>query len=644
MFALCGRRNSESVVNPFASCRAGIKGVNSTFRVPPSVQGDHNITLRDVTSGNVTTPVLFTVTTTYRLLSKPKWVQEGLNTTLTLSVNGGSANTSYGFTVRVTDPTGQSYTTKLSVITNSSGSGQGTIRYYADFPGAHTNYLGTYEVTANQTVASTAFTVGLTDAVEYKRLETVYIRGSGYLQPDEKVWINITFGGKNVTSEKKSAVNGAVETGWQIPANASLGIYTVTLKSASVLGTTKPLADTQNFTVVEFHCQVQTQNLDGEPLANVTVEMSDAATLKVLDRQKTNGTGWAEFLLKSGNYTFTALWKNDKVEVGRLSDQAVPGNTSLVLGCKLAQLRISVKDRDGAPISFVNITLAYNYTMRDGQKILEVETFETDPGGFAVVNNTLVDVRFRIEARRYDRLFNETLIEKLPPSRWVNITCPIYTLFVHVLDSRRLPISNLQVEIYEWTIYKRPMESRVTNGTGWAVFDLPLGRYKVSVLSLSQKLGRAPLNETILDLFEEKQLAPFYCKLLNLDLSVAVVDFFGSPFPNVMVKVEREGVEVESKTTGPDGRTSLLNLIGGDYSISTYLGGSLLGIKPLRLDAPKEIVFKVDKYVAMGGNPVETSQFITLISIGSVILLMVLALKYKKIWQAVSKKKAEEGR
>ncbi len=630
------------------SCTAESKMVNGTFRVPPSTMGEHNVTLRDVTSSNATTPVLFTVTTTYRLLPKPRWVQEGLNTGLILSVNGGSANTSYRFTVIVIDPTGQNHTANLSVAMNSSGSGQNTIRYYADFPsGAHTNYLGTYQVTANQTLATTAFTVGLTDAAEYKRLETVYIRGSGYLQPDEQVWINLTFGGENVFSNKTSAANGVVEASWEIPANASLGTYSVTLKSATVPGTTKPLADAQNFTVVKLQCLVQTKNLDGEPVANVTVELTDEATSQVLDRQKTNGTGWAKFLLKTGNYTFTALWKDEKAEISRLSNQVITGNSSLILECKLAQLRISVKDRDGAPISLVNITLAYNYTMSNGQKTLGVDYLETNHMGLAAVN-TLVDVKYRIEARRYDQLFNETLIERLTASRWVNITCPTYTLSINVLDSRQLPVSNLQVAIYKWTVYDQPIfPPQVTNETGGTVFHLPLGRYKVSVLSYSQKLGWVPLNETILDLFEDRQ-AQIHCKLLNLDLSVAVVDFFGNPFPNVIVKVEREGVEVKSSSTGSNGRVSLPNLIGGDYSISIYWGetswGGLLGIETFRLDAPKEIVFKVDKYVVIGGNPIETSQLITLISISSMILLIVLALKYKKILQIIPKKKAEKAK
>jgi len=624
------------------SCPAGSKVVNSTFRVPPSIRGEHNVTLRDVTSGNVTTPFLFTVTTTHLLSPVLTRIREGLNTSLTLSVNGGQANMSYMFVFNVTDPAGQHYTTNLSVTTNSSGSSRGTTKYFGDFPGAHTDYVGTYRVTVNQTIANATFMVGLTDATEYKRLETVHIRGSGY-RLNETVTVSIAFGSEDVHKENRSANSkGVLESQWKIPANASLGAYAVRLRSATEQGTIKPVADVQDFTVVEFHGLVQTKNLDGEPVADVTVEVSDAATLKVLDRLKTNGTGWAEFLLKTGNYTFMALWKDNKVEIGRLSNQTITGNVSLVLECKLAQIGMTVRDRGGAPISFVNVTLAYNYTTRDNRTIPEIEYFEVDPNGILVVNNTLAGIEYRIEARRYGYLFNETLIKDLKASCWVDITCPTYTLFVHVLGSKQHPIPHLRVEVYEWTVYERSIESRVTNETGSAVFHLPLGRYKVSVLNQSQKLGWVSLNETVLDLFEEEQFLLFYCKLLDLNLSVAVVDFFGSPFPNVLVRVEREGVEVESPSTGSDGRVSLHDLIGGGYSISIYLGEVVLGVETLRLDASKEIVFKVDKYVVVGGNPMETSQLITLISVGSVILLVVLALKYKKIWQIISGRRAEE--
>jgi hypothetical protein len=194
------------------------------------------------------------VTTSYYVRAEPARIQEGLNTTITVGVNGAEAKTTYALTVNVTNPAHAHYSGTVVVSTNSTGSGSNSTLYYGDFSGgANTNYVGTYTIAVNETLATGNFTVGLTNAIEYYRFQVVSIRAANYIQPSEYAWANITWveTRETVFSENVSAVDGVIEANWTIPSNALLGNYTVTVVNSTMPGTIKPVPDTQNFTVIE---------------------------------------------------------------------------------------------------------------------------------------------------------------------------------------------------------------------------------------------------------------------------------------------------------------------------------------------------------------------------------------------------------
>ena len=612
-------------------CASGSKAVNDTFTVPASVKGNHNVTLYDVTTEKQSGPVLFTVTTSYHVSTEPTRIQEGQNTTIKVDMKGAEGEKNITLSITVTDPTTASYTAYLKITTNEDGSGSNSTIYWKDFPDANANFVGIYKIAINNTLAASNFTVGLTDKLVYGATETVYIQGSGYAS-NEKVTVDIKFGEESVKGYPKNVTagnRGNVTDSWNIPADVVTGNYTVTLANATTPGTVKELADIQDFKVKGL-CLVQTRNLDDEPVADVTVEAYNATTNEFLTSEKTNKTGWAKFILDIGNYSFNAFWMN--VHVGSLPNQTLVGNLTRILECQLARIRITVKDEAKVPLPFIDISLTCNYTTRDEENLTKTYPLETNFTGVADACNLLTNINYTLEARRYGYLFNTTLIENLTTSLWINITCPTYTLFIHVLDSKGLPLQNVQVKIYEWS--SGLIDETNTDDHGSVNFTCTFGKYRVRVYNYSSELGHTVLlNETVVNLIEDQLFFVVHCKIFNLTLSVQVTDYFGQPIPNAIVKVERkieqEYTEIASLTTESNG-TVRLPKIGGHYRISVYVLGKLCEVKSLWIDHSKNVLFKLDKYVLIGPYLLETAQLITIIII-SLTIAFFLAIERKAI-------------
>jgi hypothetical protein len=613
--------------------------VNDTFIVPPRLMGNYTVTLHDLTiKSNYTSSEPFTVQTAYFVKavvpSPPKQIQEGESTKILVNVAGGAENTRYLANVTVTDPSGAVFYNDILQLTNTTntGYGEGNTIYPADFSfGAHTNYTGTYQIAFNETLATANFTVGLTSATEYHRFEVVNIRALNYTQPNECAWVNITFAGEPLGGFPKnvSAVNGVIQYGWEIPGNASMGTYTVTVTNSTTPGTVKLVLDTQNFTIVEIPFQVQTKKLNGEVLADVNVYVYEYVngTLKYISKNKTDKEGLASLSVEGGNYTFRALWPIElqvlPIEIGNLLNQSVKETVTLTLWCWIAHMKIAVSP----PLPFINVTLTYHNI---------TSSFETNRTGIIETYNMPTNISYTIEARRYGFLFNttNTTPEKLHVEKgvtWVNVTiiCPTYTLFIHASDSKEHPIRNATVEVVEWGSGRIAGLGK-TSEWGSVRLDCTFGRYKVRVYNYSEMLGQTVvLNETVVDVVRNQFYFVLHCKTMNLDLSVKAMDYFGQFIPNAVVNIEREGVEILDLPTGSYGNASIHGIIGGDYRISLYVAGRLYRVKSLCLNESTEIIFQVGDYVMVGGYPLASNQLITGISL-TILLLCALALIYRR--------------
>jgi hypothetical protein len=611
--------------------------VTTSFVIPQTIGApsgrDVLIELIDNTVDNAVN-ITFSLYTKYNIEavvpSPPSQLQEGRITNILVNVTGGEANTVYSANITVTDPSGAVYYNDTLQLTNTTntGYGEGNITYPANFGlGANTDYVGLYTIALNETLATENFTVGLTDRLEYGRTETevvsVLIRGAGY-PAGQTIVVNVTFAEESVGDHPKyiaAGADGVVTSNWTIPSNATLGIYTVTLTDVAGMQV-KPIPDIQNFTVTELIVHCQTQNTyDNEPLAGVSV----AAYLNetYVATGITNETGWVDLRVSYGNYTFRAFWRGVEfgslVEVGSLDYTVLQNATLPPLECELAHLAITIKDEAGFPLPFINVTLTSNKT-----GLLRSETNSTG----TVKSNTFTNVSYTIEARRYGLLFSTTQIANLTVTRWVNITCPTCTLFVNVLDSKGIPLKNVEVKVYEWSSgVAEPAQSNTTDDLGSAVFHLMFGRYKVWVYNDDHTII---LNKTVVDLTEDQLFFVVHCKIFNVDLSVIVKDYFGQPISNAVVEVKRENGSILSPKSVSKGTYSFYNLTGGDCQISVSVMGTVSETRTLYLDEAKVVVFKLEKFVVVSGFLLEVTQLIAYISLGIVIALFASALIYRR--------------
>ena len=450
--------------------------------------------------------------------------------------------------------------------------------------------------------------------------------------------IDTTNGSYTIFFDEEKVKNGtAVETmvndTFNVPSRLT-GNYNITLHDITTTDNA-----TAEFTVIEIVAYCQTRNkYDQKPLANVSVNVY--VNMKHITSGTTNETGWTSLRLDRGNYAFKAFWNEELV--GSL-DGNVTGNITdymlqrtFYIECELAHTTIAVNDEAGNPLPFINV----NLTSSKPETLL----FETNSTGI-IATNAFTNVSYTIESRRYDHLFDTTLIENLTYTRdgkdRINITCPTYRLFVYVLDSKEHALKNVGVTVYEWSSERIVGSGSTDSDFGSIAFNSTFGRYKIKVDGT--EWGRkVVLNETTIDLIEDPFFFVVHCRISNLDPSVKIVDYFGQPIPNAEVKLERkfdeEYVNVVNLTTESDGTVSLPKT-GGDYRVSVHVMGECCEVRPIHLSESKAIEFKIDKYVTVGGYPIQTTQLIAYISLALLIAAFALAITYRRLWKTIKKEK-----
>jgi hypothetical protein len=197
---------------------------------------------------NVAQPVKAQAQDPWSTWAGPSRIYEGNWTTI--YVSNPASGTSTTITIRVSDPSGATYS--LTGIAIAAGATISEV--YPDDFAAHTNYTGPYAITiidesTSSPVAYGSFTVGLTDAPSYQRTLTVNIQAAGYAL-GEHVLLSIREITGTVVISTTLVANtlppgGIVTYAWTIPINQPVDYYTVSLVGATV----KPVSDVQNFYV-----------------------------------------------------------------------------------------------------------------------------------------------------------------------------------------------------------------------------------------------------------------------------------------------------------------------------------------------------------------------------------------------------------
>jgi YbbR domain-containing protein len=120
------------------------------------------------------------------------------------------------------------------------------------------------------------------------------------------------------------------------------------------------------------------------------------------------------------------------------------------------------------------------------------------------------------------------------------------------------------------------------------------------------------------------------CTLFGIQLSVAVVDFFGNPISNANVTLN--GSEKISEVTQSNGKATFNNIIGGNIQIIAQVSGTKDAYQAMTLtvNQPTSVQIKIDRYIALGSMLIPASALITILIILVAIILFALVETYRR--------------
>lgn len=592
--------------------------VNDNFTVPDLPSGTYPLTLKDVAVSSSSNPQEFTITTGYSITAVPASVQEGNSVTLNVAVKGGQQGTSYSANIVVSLP--NSATTYSKTVTLGTPNDQGTASMQINFPdasfqpaGALTDYAGSYSVSFNQSLATTKFDVNILDSNTYHKGQTVNIRATGY-QPDQTATITvISSTGQTLQSTEVTASSaGIISSSWVVSSAASIGNYTVRINPS---GTQKAIADQQTFSVIGYSVKVITNNLAGEIVPSITLQAEDANTQAVYSA--TSGPdGTANLKLETGTNVLTAFWNT--VNVGQ-TNITVSGDQTFSMTCQLTNLKINTKNAQGIDMPFVNLNITYNYQSPSGSKTGSA-TGQTGPSGSFTLNSVLPGGTYTIDASVYSQIFNagNNTASNLPSiaTSQVSIICPDESVAFNVIGYNQQGIPNARLELVE--LSNGLFYSATTDSNGATTIKATFGMYRARLFK-----DNFLINETNIQVFSSGQ-KQIRANLYGIDLSVSVVDFFGSPISNVQVTIN--GQQQLSESTQNNGKATFNDIVGGNMQIIAQASGTPNAYQAITVNVnqPSTVQIRMDKYVALGSLLIQASSLITILIILLAIILFAL--------------------
>lgn len=588
--------------------------VFSNFTIPEVPAGSYALTLTDADI-NVNSTQTFTVTVGYAINAVPSAVQEGANLVLNVSVTGGSAGASYSVTVAVALPSPVStvYSKTLSLGTANS---KGTANAQVAFPdstfspsGSLTDYAGTYTVYFNQSqsLAQNTFAVNFISSTTFHRGETVGVRATGY-QPSEPATLTITSAKSSTaidTFSTTASTDGIITSNWVVSAAADIGDYTIKITPQN---TQKAIQDSQTFTVTGYSIKVQTNSIAGAVVSGVSLQAQDPSTGTV-STAVSGPDGIANFKLEKGNQGITALWNG--VNVGQ-TNITVNGDATFSIQVQLVDLKITVKSANGIAMPFVNLNILYRYQSSEGSKTGNA-TGQTDSSGSFTLHSTLPGASYTIDASVYNQIFNaaNNTVNSLPTQAIVQvfIVAPSETVTLNVVGFNQQAIAGARIELVE--LSNGLFYSATADSNGGATIQATFGTYRARVYK-----DNALINETNVQVFSSSQ-QQIRCTLYGIQLSVKVVDFFGSPISNANVTLN--GPEKISVDTKGDGTATFNDIIGGNMQIIAQASGTKDASQAITVtvNQPTSVQIKIEKYVALGSLLIQTS------SLASMLIVLV---------------------
>ncbi len=603
--------------------------VNANFSVPAVPTGTYALRLRDVVLNTNSTEDDFQVTTSYILNALPSQVQEGSSVVINVGVTGGAPSTPYYANVSVVLPS--PLTTQYSQIvslgtTNQAGSASAQVTYpgSAFLPsGSVTDYSGTYSLNFNQSLAQSQFSVGFLDSSTYHRGQTVTIRAVGY-SSGETATLSVTgtSGGANLDSETVTAgTDGVISKAWVVPSNAAVGSYKVTITPQ---GTAKGIEDSQTFSINGYAIQVKTVNLAGDVVPQIQVQAIDGPTNTPYNSTSA-ANGIASLNLESGTDVLNAF-KNG-VNIGT-TNITVTGNATFTFQCQLTNLKIEVQNQNSIAMPFVDLAITYQFQPAAGGSQTGSASGQTDSTGVFILNSTLTGVSYTINASLYDKVFNSgnNTFNNIPaqPITTVVITCPNETVSLNVVGYNQEAVPNARIELVELT--NGIFYAATTDTSGSVTSQVSFGMYRARFYK-----DNILINQTDISVFSNTQTR-VVCSLYGIQVSVRVVDFFGSPISNANVTLNGPATERFSAMTKSDGTATFSNVVGGDMQVVAFASSGQNDYQALTLtvDQPTTVQLKIDRYVALGSLLIPVSSLIAVLVILMGIILLVIVEVYMR--------------
>ena len=624
----------------------------TTFVVPQATFGQHTMELQDVIAALNATQT-FIVQTSYTISPQslppaPRQLQEGAPVQLKAQVFGANATQSFNQTVGVTTPAASRYNATVQFSTNQTGTAESTLYYPVDFStvGANTNYTGTYVVrlykNASMVGAQNSFFIGLTNATSYHRHDWVNIRAMNYTKTNEYANITIALGTKQVNKVSLAIHNGEVIYDWQVPANASIGTYTVIVKSlnSTVTGTNKLAPDIQNFTVPGFTITFTTVNLNLEHVSavNATIYQIDPfnSSRKTLAASGvTPSSGSIGYTLERGNYSVRAFYKG--VLVNQTGLIQIYNTSSWTIVCQLTRIAITIYDgKTNVPLTFLGFVLNMTYRTTANVTKTETQIAITNVTATCLFQNQLIDANYTLTVYRAQRPFNTTRLGPIALNTKVytfSLTFPVLSLTIHAEDAKHTALDGYPVKIFDVAGGIYDNATATTNSSGNVTFGAVFGQYRIR---LYDKAEAVVLNETLFTLVNSTSLL-IRSDIFNANLTVKIVGYFGQPIPNVKVRLEREGGSPLDVNTDGSGTAFFEGVVGGNSFVSVFVGGDMVTeTTSVYVQGNAQITVSIGKYVNVLGFIMDTSQFTVMLTFIIFIVAFLLYLLFVRRNQKAS--------
>ena len=381
--------------------------------------------------------------------------------------------------------------------------------------------------------------------------------------------------------------------------------------------------------------EVLVHDFDGNPLIGASVEALNAtdADRELINSTQTNSTGWATLWVPNGTTCdIEVIWRD--ALVGSLEGILVNRNMTVgPITCSVCDLIVRTVAEDGRPIIRARVTFNGNYTTRYGNYTTFKETLFTNASGICVLEHALMECNYTLQATRHGLTepFGELRLWKLNETTTVNITCPFLIVKVSVVDEQLRPLTGAKVEAIDWGTGEL-VSSSVVDERGMASLKVLFGRNIIRALEDGWEVGRQ-----VVDVVENNTWCLLPCRVLNLTLSIKVLDALGNPLPGLEVRLLSEnGTLLATAGTGASGQVSFTGLRPGYYIIEVLSGGEVLARQGLNLARSMRIEVRVGDRALLLGTLVSLPEILA----SSVIIITVLAtLLAIWLWGRVAKGK-----